>query len=111
MDASIQTISRPQPRRLANRTRHADPPMNVGDAERWLSLLGGGLLALATARRALGAVVLLGAAGALLYRGWTGQCALYQTMGVCTASHEASPDSARRVAEPDELPRMGLGDF
>ena len=93
MDALTPTIPPPQPRHPAGRTRHTDPPMNVGDAERWLSLLGGGLLALATARRALG------------------QCALYQTMGVCTASHEGSPDSARRVAEPDELPRMGLGDF
>ena len=100
MDASTQTI--PPPR------RHADHSVNVGDGERWLSLLGGGLLALATVRRALGPAVLLGAAGALLYRGWTGQCALYQTMGVCTASHEGASDRVHRVAGPDEPPLVVL---
>ena len=35
MDASTQTIP-PPPR------RHSDSSVNVGDGERWLSLLGGG---------------------------------------------------------------------
>jgi len=70
--------------------------------ERWLSLLGGGLLALSTMRRSLGTVGLLGGAGALLYRGWTGHRPLYQTIGLSTVSHDALPDSARRVAGPDE---------
>ena len=103
MDASTQTIP-PPPR------RHADSSVNVGDGERWLSLLGGGLLALATVRRALGPAVLLGAAGALLYRGWTGQCALYQTMGVSTMSHEGASESADRIAESDEPPLVVLAE-
>ena len=103
MDTSTQTIP-PPPR------RHADSSVNVGDGERWLSLLGGGLLALATVRRALGPAVLLGAAGALLYRGWTGQCALYQTMGVRTTPHEDASESARRLAEPDEPPLVVLAE-
>jgi uncharacterized membrane protein len=102
MVATTRTLPPPQTRRPADR------PVNVGDLERWLSLLGGGLLALATVRRSLGTVVLLGGAGALLYRGWTGHCALYQTMGLSTAAHDAPPDSVRSVAGPDEPPLVVL---
>jgi uncharacterized membrane protein len=91
-----------QTRETADSARRADTPVNVGNMERWLSLLGGGLLALATVPRSLGTAVLLGGAGALLYRGWTGHCPLYQMMGLRTVSHDALPDSARRVAGPDE---------
>ena len=103
MAASTSTLP-PQARRPANRPQQADRPVNVGDMERWLSLLGGGLLALGLVRRSLGTVLLLGGAGALLYRGWTGHCALYQTMGLSTASHDATSDSAHSLAEPDEPP-------
>jgi uncharacterized membrane protein len=102
MAASTHTLPQPQTGHPADRPQQADRPVNVGDLERWLSLLGGGLLALATVRRSLGTVVLLGGAGALLYRGWTGHCALYQTMGLSTASYDTPPDSARSVAGPDE---------
>lgn len=84
MAVSTHSIRQPQARRPVARARPADRPGNVGELERWLSLLGGGLLALAVLRRSLGIVVLLGGAGALLSRGLTGQCALYQTMGVST---------------------------
>ena len=57
------TNSRLQPRamRAVARALPADVAVNVGDGERWLSLLGGGLLALSTLRRSLRTVVLLGA--------------------------------------------------
>jgi uncharacterized membrane protein len=102
MAASTPTL--PPTRRPADRPQQADYGVNVGDLERWLSLLGGGLLALATVRRSLGTVVLLAGAGALLYRGWTGHCALYQTMSLRTASHAVSPTSTRSVTGPDASP-------
>ena len=108
MAASTRTLPQPQTRRPADRPQQADHPVNMGDLERWLSLLGGGLLALATVRRSLGTVVLLGGAGALLYRGWTGHCALYRTMGLSTASHDAPPDNSLSVAGPDEPPLVVL---
>ena len=48
--------SRPQPRamRAVARALPADGAVNVGDGERWLSLLGGGLLALYYAASLLG---------------------------------------------------------
>jgi len=98
------------PRQPADNVRQADRPVNVGDMERWLSMLGGGLLALYTVRRSLGTVMLLGAAGALLYRGWTGYCGMYQNMGISTVSQDTFPDSSRSIAEPDEPPLVVLAE-
>ena len=75
--------------------RRADRPVNVGDLERWLSLLGGGSWP-SVRCGALGTVMLLGRAGALLYRGWTGHCALYQTMGRSTVSPDVPPTAPQR---------------
>jgi len=94
--------------RAVARALPADGSVNVGDGERWLSLLGGGLLALSMLRRSLGTVMLLGGAGALLYRGLTGQCALYQAMGVSTVAHDSQSASPRSVAAADEQPRIVL---
>ena len=61
---------------------------NVGETERWLSLVGGGLLALDGLRRgSLGGVAEAIAGGSLLYRGLTGHCHLYAAVGVNTAAH------------------------
>ncbi len=67
------------------------PPANVGETERWASLLGGGVLALYGLTR--GSLVGLGLAalgGSLLYRGATGHSPLYSALGVNTA--EPRPD-------------------
>jgi uncharacterized membrane protein len=86
----------------------ATSPTNVGDGERWLSLLGGGLLALYMLRRSLGTVVLVCGAGALLYRGLQGQCLLYQTMGISTVAPDGEPAAPGDVASPDEPARIVL---
>lgn len=69
---------------------------NVGETERYGSILGGAALLLSgLTRRGPGAVV-MGALGALLVqRGVTGQCALYQGLGVSGAKSERSgvPDN------------------
>jgi len=61
--------------------------VNVGQVERWLSMVAGGALAAyGLKRRELpgGAAALAGAA--LLYRGATGHCDLYQALGVNRAN-------------------------
>jgi len=108
MADSTHALPQPQTLRSVARERPAAGAGNVGDGERWLSLLGGGLLALSVLRRSLGTVVLLGAAGALLYRGLQGQCALYQAMGVSTGAHDAQSARPRSVAAPEEQPRIVL---
>ena len=63
--------------------------VNVGQMERWLSMVAGGILAgYAFKRRntSAGAVAIGGAA--LLYRGATGHCHVYQALGV---NHAGSP--------------------
>lgn len=60
--------------------------VNVGQNERWLSLIAGGLLALYGIKRREtpgGAAALAGAM--FLYRGTTGHCSMYQALGVNSA--------------------------
>ena len=108
MAESARTIPPPQSTRPAERPLQAERSVNVGDIERWLSVLGGGALALCTLRRSLGTLVLLAGAGALLSRGLTGHCALYQAMGVSTAAQ--APDASRTLGatESEEAPRIEI---
>jgi uncharacterized membrane protein len=60
--------------------------INVGDIERWASLIGGGALALlGLSRRSLGGLGLAALGGALAYRGATGHCPMYGSLGFSTA--------------------------
>lgn len=66
---------------------------NVSSGERWLSLAAGGTLAVlaATGKTPALASALVGAG--LLYRGATGNCAVYQALGVST-SDSTKPNAA-----------------
>jgi len=60
--------------------------VNVGDTERWLSLAGGGLLALVGLREGgLTGLLLAGVGGSLIYRGVTGHCPGYSALGINTS--------------------------
>jgi uncharacterized membrane protein len=63
--------------------------VNVGDVERLLSVIGGGALVLYGLRRSLGHLALMLGGSALIYRGLTGYCEIYKTLGVSTAHHHA----------------------
>jgi uncharacterized membrane protein len=63
----------------------AGTPRNVGDMERWASMVGGGALgAFGLSRRSpLGVgIALLGAM--LFHRGSTGRCSIYDRLGINT---------------------------
>ena len=71
------------------------PPVNVGDGERWISVLAGvGLIALGLNHRRLRGLM-LPAGGALILRGITGRCSVNQALGRNTvpAEEEAEFDS------------------
>src|SRR5437868_2545032 len=73
--------------------------INVGDTERWASLIAGGALAIyGLSRRTLGGMGLALAGGSLLYRGATGHCNMYGLLGISTAGPQGSQASvpARR---------------
>lgn len=62
------------------------PEVNVGESERTLSILAGtGLLVAGVLRgRLLGAAAVL-AGGCLAYRGLTGHCSIYESLGISTS--------------------------
>ncbi len=60
--------------------------VNVGETERVLSAVGGGALAVyGLTRGSLGGLCLAALGGALVYRGLSGHCSCYASMGVSTA--------------------------
>lgn len=79
---------------IANGEQAARQPAgreNVGQVERWVSMIGGGALALyGLTRRSPGGVVLALVGGSLIYRGITGYCHLYGATGLNTARGETS---------------------
>jgi uncharacterized membrane protein len=65
---------------------------NVGDTERLLSAVGGGVLAALGLARADGIGLLMAAGGgALFYRGLSGHCHLYGALGINTSDESHSP--------------------
>src|SRR4051794_12937022 len=67
---------------------------NVGDTERWVSAVGGTVLALfGLSRGDLAGLALAGLGGALVYRGLSGHCTCYQALGINTADQHGSATS------------------
>jgi uncharacterized membrane protein len=76
-------------------TSAGNPSVNVGQSERWLSLLAGGALAAYALKRrgtAGGAAAL--ASAALLYRGGTGYCQMYDSLGINSRENGSTLHSA-----------------
>jgi len=75
------------------------PPVNVGDGERAVSTAAGAVLAaLGLSRFSLPGLLVAGVGGALIYRGMTGHCSLYASLGLDT-SHELGEDAEEELAE------------
>jgi uncharacterized membrane protein len=63
-----------------------EPAVNVSDSERWISVLGGGALAiLGLSRDSWLGLGLAALGGALAYRGVSGHCSLYQALDINTS--------------------------
>lgn len=75
---------------------------NVGSTERIVSALcGAGLIAGGLSRRNLLAPL---AGAALLYRGWSGRCAVYRALGISTACDDANEGGVKaRYGERAEI--------
>lgn len=72
--------------------------VNVGESERLVSQVGGGvLLAVGLLRGGVKGLITAGLGGALLYRGMTGHCHLYEALGASTAEAEQGPMSSVRA--------------
>ena len=60
---------------------------NVGNPERWASVVAGtALAAFGLTRRSIGGIALAGIGGALVFRGATGRCPIYSALGISSAT-------------------------
>jgi uncharacterized membrane protein len=74
----------------SKRRSHSKRRQNVGQGERMVSATAGAILALqGLARRDLTGALIAAVGGALVYRGATGRCSVYQRMGVNTAEGQS----------------------
>lgn len=84
--------------------------VNVGRIERWMSLIAGGALAAyAIKRRTTGSGTAALAGAALLYRGATGHCHVYQALGISHADGHAFERGTGVVADRGSDTRRRLG--
>ncbi len=76
--------------------------INVGQTERWISAVGGGALALyGITRGSLGGIALALVGAALVQRGYSGHCNLYEAIGYSTGGG-ASLRNSENVSVPAE---------
>lgn len=78
-------------------SRHA-LAMNVGDTERMASVIGGSALILyGLLRRSWGGILAALGGGALIARGATGHCNMYQALGVSTAQDRSTQKGVKGI--------------
>src|SRR5690242_9812935 len=83
---STGTLSTSTSNVIAPRAGQGAGAINVGQAERWASLIGGGALALyGLSRRSPGGLALALVGVGLAHRGASGHCSVYQALGLNTA--------------------------
>lgn len=85
--AATETATAPRQRQTIRREHRKEKGINVGQTERWLSVMGGSLLALygLTRRSRRGQALSLLGSYLLVSRGSTGHCPMYGTLGISTA--------------------------
>jgi uncharacterized membrane protein len=84
-------------------------PVNVGEGERAVSVAAGSVLALlGLSRRSLPGLLIAGAGGAMLYRGATGHCPVYQALGLDTVHPKPVPSYLAGDPENDGLSEHGI---
>lgn len=85
--------------RAGNEGQETQGGQNIGEIERVVSsILGGTLLIGGLSRRSLPGLALAATGAAFLYRGTTGHCAVYQSLGLNT--RRDTPNSNRSLGEP-----------
>jgi uncharacterized membrane protein len=79
---------------------------NVSQAERTVSLAAGSILALlGLSRKSLPGLLVAGVGGSLVYRGVTGHCGMYESLGIDTAREERE---GRDAESEEQAARRGI---
>jgi hypothetical protein len=86
--------------------------VNVGRDERFLSLAAGGVLVLyGLLRLPLSALAMIGGGAYMVYRGFTGQCKIYELAGIDTAVDLIHHFQSSRTDGTNAVPRsVEMGD-
>jgi uncharacterized membrane protein len=90
----------PAPDDIRRSSRRSKNEANVPTGERYLSLLAGSVLLLSALRRR--SLILLAGSGALLYRGASGFCYVYNLLGVSPESQGLQIEETVTVNKPPE---------
>jgi uncharacterized membrane protein len=84
----LGTVRDPQHSAMAEETLN-DSGRNVAEPERWISVIAGGALAAYGLKmRSLPGMIVAALGGALVHRGATGHCMVYESLGVTTAEEQ-----------------------
>ncbi len=76
--------------------RTGNQPVNVGDTERLISAVAGGCaVVIGLSKLSVPSLLALAAGGALLARGLTGHCQVYEALGMSTAEGGSTCCSSR----------------
>lgn len=95
MATALRARGLDRPRDRKHSRGHTATTVNVGPAERWLSLLGGaGLTLYGLSRESWGGLGLALVGASLVYRGASGHCSLYGSLGITTADEQRGPRSS-----------------
>jgi uncharacterized membrane protein len=77
---------------------------NVSQPERWLSIIGGGsLIAYGLSRKSIEGFALAALGGGLMWRGYSGHCDIYQSLGINTTERGYAKGTGSRRGVPYEL--------
>lgn len=90
MSEHSTSLSTRQPSSPAEHREDSVSRINVGETERWLSAIGGGALLIYGLRRSFGSLALAVGGGMLVYRGLTGHCKVYESLGHSSISGEGA---------------------
>lgn len=87
---------------LLDKTNMEAEVLNVQEGERWLSGIGGAVLAIfGITQKSVPGFLLAGLGGYLLYRGLRGHCYLYDLLGI-------APIPAMDMLPPDAMPPLSV---
>jgi uncharacterized membrane protein len=79
--------------------------INVGEFERHASMIGGTALAIfGLLNRSLSGLALAALGGALIYRGHTGHCDMYQQLGYSSATNDGERACQASAAQSQQRP-------
>jgi hypothetical protein len=85
------------------RDNSEQPQINVGEVERQLSMIGGTALAVCgLTRGTFTGLALAAIGGALIWRGYSGHCQMYEMLGHSSAEHQSGQSAGNQASQSQQ---------